>query len=234
MVWPPQDTGTFEFKMPCCTCEIGCPGGFLIYATGFVNGTPFADEAAAQARLDDPLRVANCMAYHFPATFPVENLDTFSATGGSTLHITAAQTVPGAVNGGLGNFLCGSVNLEAGSTLSVDYSAISAGTPPAGYTVKTNVTVFLLDCFGATISQVDDGGLGVADVSGTATFAIADAGEYWVVVLSEGIFEGPLGTSATPTSLTVDHLVSSDDTLTVNPIIAVWDDGGNNAYLECT
>lgn len=45
MIWPPQNTGLFEYKTPCCTCPT------CFYSVG--TGLPAESEAAAQAYLDD-------------------------------------------------------------------------------------------------------------------------------------------------------------------------------------
>lgn len=46
MIWPPQATGIFAYKTPCCTCPVVC-----YYSVG--TGAPAESALAAQAYLDD-------------------------------------------------------------------------------------------------------------------------------------------------------------------------------------
>ncbi len=228
MIWPPQNTGIFEFKLPCCDCtpEVTCPFPIYIRGTALLfGGTPFASEGDAQTELDDPQAVAACVAYsYYNIGSPGTPFDTFTAIDGGT-DITISASRLGAGDNAQLLFAC-SVNIEAGANLLVDYSLVTTG----GSSPKGDILVALYDCDGTFITQQSVLPQ-ASSMIGTLTFPITDAGGYLVVIQCTGF------TSAfpfvPPTSVVADFTVYSDDIFSVNPVAAIWDDGGTPTPLFC-
>ncbi len=216
MIWPPQDTGIFEFKLPCCSCD-RCPGGFLIYQRDS-GGVPFTSEALAQADLDDPNAVGACVTY-VGGPFPADNL---FATGGSTVAVFADRTDITATDIALN--IGSSINLAAGSTLSVDYSVFISGATSS----EVAANIVLMDCEGTVIDDqifTQEG----ESIVGTVDFAIETTGEYWLLMIGFPI----TFTGSSPIALSVTFLADSDGAFSTNPIIAVWNSGGDDHFLAC-
>jgi hypothetical protein len=107
-----------------------------------------------------------------------------------------------------------SLNLKAGSTLTIDFSYSATG--GAGFQLAAFT---LYTCLGAEV----DSGVDTTNFTGTWTVSIPADGVY---VLELGFLGHPDGTAVTSTVTN-----SSDDTMTANPIIALWDDSGTTRQL---
>lgn len=112
-------------------------------------------------------------------------------------------------------FMWASANMESGSTLTVTWSTTSDTL--SGY-------AGLYSCSGTLIEESVL--LGFPFGSGTYSFAPVSAdGTYYVVV---GFDSG----GSVTTSGDWAYNLASDDTMTVNPVIALWDDSGTTRQLE--
>lgn len=58
MIWPPQNTGIFEYKTPCCACPVVCELG--------VPGGPFSTLEEAEAAMAN---VLECRCYFYPGNW---------------------------------------------------------------------------------------------------------------------------------------------------------------------
>lgn len=162
--------------------------------------SPFSDESAAETWMSS--LVANCLAAVNGIALVGISLDSFTANDSTpnTLAISLVQSTPD----GTVPVVC-SLNLQAGSTLSVGYS----------FDAMADMYVSILDRHGAFI----DGNSDIGVSSGTLMFSIAKTGEYKVVLTTDFTPYG-LGSSSS-------YAISSDDTLTVNPVVARYQNGSS-------
>jgi hypothetical protein len=66
--WQNSEFFPFNESLACC-CEAACPGALIIpigVAFDPPTASPYPDETTAQAVLDDPLAVSNCIGYFEP------------------------------------------------------------------------------------------------------------------------------------------------------------------------
>lgn len=186
-----------------------CPKFILpLFAEG--TGTWYADCAAADAMLTDPLQVSNCVGvYQSPAE---PGVDTFSASsGGSSVSLTVSDSTAGGFSAT--GLMYGCINAEAGETISVNCSS-DGGTFDIG--------AALYDMNGSLIENFST----VAS-SSAATSPLPYTGKYYVG-FSASI--PPPGTP--PTTLT--GTISASGTATVNEIQALYDAGMTcPARLDC-
>lgn len=109
-----------------------------------------------------------------------------------------------------------SLNLKAGSVLTISWDYSDNGSPGDIIGVGS-----LYRCLGESVENVFAG-----TSSGSLSFSpVTEEGEYLLAfVIRNGATDN--------TTASLDATISSDDTLTVNPVIALWDDGGTTRQLE--
>lgn len=226
MIWPPQATGLFEYKTPCCECvavaEFIIP---VIVAPGYYSDAipgKFADLSAAEAALAD--LVSNCIGYwHLsgligdPSTF-----DVTEPTVGTVRFDAAGLEVVGSCR----------VKLKAGALVTVSVSFSLSGVPGPGY--GTSGTMYMYDDSG---SLVQSWGVGSWDSSTTSGSASASSttpapvdGNY---VLAFGFGAG--GSPAVSSVAATWDITSDLPGLVALPVVAQYDDGsGGTLVLPCT
>lgn len=240
MIWPPQNTGLFELKMPCCACN-PCPGKLLIPYSFVIGDTDltydkFADATAAAAALatnvvpnfnstekfvqDSCLLVGrNYAPFGGPGFATKTATFTSSYTPGASLMTVMTMTPPGAGTGTGQLFLqrMVSLDLKAGSTLTIAISNNQTFIP----------SIFIFDCAGkASGIELEFYFNSSTDFGFTAP--IPKDSQY-LVLIDYG------GNAATGSTFADTITFTSDDTLTADPITAMYDDGGGGtAYLDCT
>lgn len=161
------------------------------------TGVWYADEAAATAALDD--LVSNCAGYSDRTDIA------FGATdGGSSL------TLAGQDDGIDPLFtMWGSVNVEPGETLS---AAFTITNPHAAATARLRI----YDAAGVLLETLTS-----TSATGTLTSAALDGGRYTAEV------RGGRTDGAATDMLTASFVLTATGTMTVNPVVALWDDGEN-------
>lgn len=227
MVWPPQDTGIFEFKMPCCSCAIGCPLSLLIPAWYNIFDA-YADEATAQAVLDDPLRVANCLMTSFiddPQTGTIPS--SFSASfSGDTLSFDIAYNY--IAGPGLNGITYAAVKLAEGDVVTINYSGTSNPYPK-------RVTFWAFSCTGeaqyafVTGSERRADTEFIATIAGSFSWTAPAAGEY----ILQLTWDQPPGYNFTQVLTTINSYVVAGG-FTVHPVLAQYFDGTDIIKLDCT
>lgn len=190
---------TFTSADPCACCgSAPCHCALLLP----LAGSTYADYATAAAAL---AAGAACLAY-----FPAGGTNTASAATPDTL------VVVGNAPAALMEFWA-SINLKSGSTLSVDWSALSVTGGTGDYTF----TFRCLSCNGGTM--LEEYIVSAAAAPAPHTLAISTEDEFIV-------YASVSRSGATQIGATVTF--SSDNTLTVNPVLAAWDDSGSTRILE--
>ena len=205
---------------PCDSCEepIGCSCALLIPSPLNPYESPFATVEEAQAALAD--FVASCIAYFEP----VVDLDSFSADASTpnTLELDAVASNPD-FNSGVE--IWASISLKAASVLSVAYTVSS--TAVSGGDDQNFASVLLYKCDGTPVEAQSVSGTGTQ--TGTFTFAaITEDGEYLIRCIAEGQDVDP----SAATTCTASFTATSDDTIVINPVIALYDDSGTTRQLE--
>lgn len=107
-----------------------------------------------------------------------------------------------------------SINLKAGSTLTITYTTHN----------DPNTTFQFYDCLGSFLYGATMPGLDGSVSVPPAT--ISEDAEYLLSITIVSTGGGGPGTAGGL------HVVTSDDTMTVNPMVALWDDSGTNRRLE--
>jgi hypothetical protein len=161
------------------------------------TGVWYADEAAATAALAD--LVSNCAGYSDRTDIA------FGATdGGSSL------TLAGQDDGIDPLFtMWGSVNVEPGETLS---AAFTITNPHAAATARLRI----YDAAGVLLETLTS-----TSATGTLTSAVLAGGRYTAEV------QGGRTDGAATDMLTASFVLTATGTMTVNPVVALWDDGEN-------
>lgn len=198
--------------LPCCeTPAASCSCSLQVAkdTVGYAIGDPMTDYASA---LNAMTNYASCWSFEqdsgsLPGTGAIPSLMTadVSVSDQLTLHCTAAQQ---------NTVLYASVNLKSGSTVSIGYT-VTGGAFLGG-------AAFLLSCnydgTNGTIQERD-----ATAQPGMLVFSpVASDGEYIIQVE----MDIDAGTEV------VVLVISADDTMTVNPVIALWDDSGTTRPLE--
>lgn len=161
--------------------------------------------------MSNALIVSNCVGFNdYNRANPPSS---YSATAG-TNTLTFAQAFSSPQEW----FDWSSLNLTNGETLTLTFSGTHAGAPDPGDPFA--VGLFIYDCAGTALFN----DFNLNNTSGTITYTVPAEGEYWVRV---GFFGG---FSTAP--WTAGAAVLSATTLTVNPVIALWDDSGTTRQLE--
>jgi hypothetical protein len=184
--------------------------------------SPYADYATAETAISD--LVVSCMVYHddpSPFTFA-------SYTAAFTATLDVSWSITPVTGNSCGANGWASVSVAAGSTLDVGYSVANTGVSDADLLCSAAATVY--DCEGTQIAIDGTGDVTAPSISGTFSFPITDAGEYWVKFQAQAADDGGSGTATT--GMDTDFVISSDDTMVVNPVIAQWDDSGTTRQLE--
>ena len=193
--------------LPCCVALSECSCALLIPNTVLGGTPPYASYSDAASDISS--FVANCLGYGIgPGAIP---LDTY-AVDVSTPN-TVEQNATVTATGALVQTII-SLSVKAGSTLTINWNdSFVDGGPDSSFVWE------LYTCDGLTV--VDFGVF--SDLSGSDTSFITTAGEYILLMTQDN--------DDNPSSCTVDWTVSSDDSLWVNTVIAIWDDGGMNRFL---
>lgn len=189
-----------------------CPKFILNPIVG--SPDPFPDEATAQSFIDD--WTTNCVA----AREQGAPLDTFSATdGGSSLSIDLA-TPPTNPGGTIGVNAFGSLNLIGGSTFFCAYTASCTGT-----VVSDSIQFQILDADFNVLSTVS----GTFASGSPLSITVPYTGKFYVR------FDAGALVGFQTVVLTAHCDFTSDDTLTVNPVQALYDVGAPcPARLDCS
>ncbi len=202
----PFDSSLFTAPscLPCCTpAPADCSCALLIPPANDFVTSPYADYSTAETAIAD--QVASCIGY-------------VRKTDGLLTSFTADPSVADQLTlVAVGNpddapscqaVMWASLSMKAGSTMSV---AASVG----GTLADANTNLYSCD---GTLLDTQTGA--------SQTFSISSDGEYLVecsVTSTTGGFGGG--------SDTMTAVISSDDTLWVNPVIALWDDSGTTRQL---
>lgn len=191
--------------LPCCTAPAECACALEIPAIVDTVSSPFVDYATAAAAI--AAQVSNCIGYVL--WDGVNLLTSFTAD-----NTTPDQLILTTVGNPEGAPTCvartwASINLKAGSTLTINASAAGG---------LDSATSDLYSC---------DGTLLDTQIGATQNFAITTDGEYLIFCYVGSIVDGFGGGSDT---MVAD--LTCDDTMTVNPVIALWDDSGTTRQLE--
>lgn len=232
MNWPPQNTGLFEHKKECCTCN-SCPGALLIpprntslgfeffddttfaywvLSVGkFDHNTFFADLATATAAVSN--NVQSCLTFSEPVSGDYPNTYLYSASQvvGTSITITHDFGFSDD-NGAFMTSQC-SINLPAGS-LFVDWTMSQ---------VEGELGLWLFDCDGVLVEHIEVGDTSLG--SGTEEFVLPAAGEYIFAAVSHG---GRFN------SFTSSFVLSGSTSIAANNVVAIYDDGTvQTAELPC-
>jgi hypothetical protein len=211
--------------LPCCTPTpappVECACALLIPITPFITPGTYADYATAEAAISD--LVVSCMVYHDDSPFTFAS---YTATFTTTLDVS--WSIVPVIGNSCGANGWASISLAAGSTLDVGYSVANTGVSDVDLLCSASATVY--ECDGTPFAFDSTGDVTAPSISGTFSFPITDAGEYWVLVGAQAADDGGSGTATT--GIDVDFVISSDDVMLVNPVIALWDDSGTTRQLE--
>lgn len=199
-----------------------CPKLYLPILTES-TGDWFADCASAAVVLTGD-RVSACVGYYDGIKDP----DAFTATdGGTSLTLDYTRSVTGFpgdwFNGYLTGIMYGSINVEAGETISAAFIRSSTNVD-SGYHYHTTLRVF--DSSGAMVDEQIDDSTATSQSATLTSIAMPATGRYTVYVSTgpedNGAPYNPSGLSATSTA---SFVITSSGTLTVNPIQALYDTG---------
>ncbi len=171
--------------------------------------------------------VVGCIAYGSygaPDPDPTISRD-FSASGSSSLSVGMSRSIPNASNN---NAVYASMQLEAGSVLSVGWSmSVAFPGPDDG---QIDVFASLFDSSGNTVQSLTTSSTGASPVSGSGTFVfdpLVSGGRYIIVL--EAVGSGATGGNAVVSTFNV----TSDDTMTVLPITALYHGDSSPSCLSC-
>lgn len=192
--------------LPCCNQPSECACALLIPPADDFVTSPYADYATAAAAI--AAQVASCIGFirkqtggtitAFTADDSVADELTLSATGNPD-NAPSCQA-----------FMWASLNMKAGSTLTVVSTAGGGLAPGSG-------GGFLYDCAGVLVDELHGSSVG---------FSIPADGAYIFLATITSLTSGfPFGSD------TMTSVATSDDTMTVNPVIALWDDSGTTRKL---
>lgn len=199
---------------PTCACALLVPP-LDIHA-------PFYEDydAATEAISDFS---TNCIG--FILNIPKEAIASFTADNSvpDSLTLTIDSEESGLFQA-QGSAMFSSINLKSGSTLSISFELDSVFTGESG-TISYNF--FLYKCDGTLVFASDDYEEISNNISGSFDVPIDDDGEY--IIIAENDFGGP--DTGDVLSLVGETVMLSDDTMTVNPVIALWDDSGTTRQL---
>lgn len=215
-IWPPQNTGLFELKKPCCSCA-GCLMHVSQTNGQCLAGNPAPDLPNLFANLTDATaamtnQVSNCMGY-IPAGSRLT--PTITATVG---HIAGTLVSSSPAFGGSVETMCG-LHLLAGSVLSGSWAG------GGDYTSLPEGIITLKDSAGAVVASVDS-----HTASGTFSFTIPTDGCYFLDCVFSGTDSGG---AMTTISITVAY--SCTLAFTMANIVIDYDNGSGAAtYLVCT
>jgi hypothetical protein len=212
----PFDPATFSSSntcLPCCSaprlCTVFC--GLQIPPVDDPAAFPYPDYATAAAAI--AAQVSNCIGYVRKIG---GGLLTSFVADGSVANELKFTTVGNPDNGAFCQATTwGSINLAAGSTLTINASAVGG---------LRGATTKLYACVGSEVSPPTVTLLDTQS-GATQTFAIATAGEYFIeCTVTSNVAGGGSDTMvADATCATI---------LTVNPVIALWNDSGTTRELE--
>lgn len=166
MVWPPQDTGIFEFKMPCCECA----QGLGLWGTGFNGdgelglGDLFDRNVFTQVGSDTWLSVG----------YNVSSLHNLGVKSDGTLWAWGSNNW-GEL--GQGDFTARDVPTQVGTD--ANWVSCAAGGQNTGqsFALKTDGTLWACGYNG-------DGELGLGDFTDRDTFTQVGADTDWALVIS--------------------------------------------------
>lgn len=224
MIWPPQNTGVFA-PAQCVVCCVGvapltCQCALLIPITyynsdflfsGVYDNVDTANNACANS-------VANCVAYCLENTRR-GTLTAFSANVATANVINVSVSMTADANLGIYNLWAASVNLNSGSTLSINCT-ISGSSNANLYTT----TAWLYKC------DNNEVGVSAENVALPATIAlpssgnVASSGEYYLILRSN--------TNETSVSSTVNYAVTCSNYLSANPVVSRFNDSGTTRLWE--
>ena len=210
---PPSASATC---LPCCAVTpTDCPCALLMPPFG----SPYADYATAETAIAD--QTSNCIGFIAPA--PGDTIQSFVVTGPVADAVTSTGVTRNA-GGGAAFDSYVSVSMKAGSVLTVDYDVSSTGVGGDGY---AQADARLYKCDGTFIQSFEDDDN--APISGSFVFdPLAEDGEYILWYYAEGqSFMSP-----TSSDVTGEFVATSDDTMVVSPVIALWDDSGTTRRIE--
>lgn len=218
-VWPPQGVAGFapDNCVPCCTdvCSMQLVLPLAIYGPV----VPYADEAAAQAVID--AHTASCLAWANDGD--LNAVADFAASFALGL-LTLSGSVPDYTGTAEIDFAA-SLNLKSGATITVSWSGALPGLSDDD---DSEVFFQLRKCDNSAILSNQATTLGGG--GGSFTFLVPADGEYLLFCGVNGgldVTDPVTGASAVFTASTDDGL------LTVNPVAALWDDGGTTRTLTC-
>lgn len=205
-----DDSGTSR-ELDACP-KMNLPIQFSPYGSA---GTFYADEATAQDALDT--QTSNCVGY-----LPFGAIDSFTATdGGSSLTLVGAGS-SNPTGGQISFVMIGCLTLLGGSTLSAAYTIASGGTPTPG-TISSQLILYTED------GTLIDAQTALWPTSGgTLNISIPFSGKFYAICLAGG--ETGFGSF----TLSASFSLTSSSTLTVNPAVALYDNGTDcPSRLEC-
>jgi len=208
--------------LPCCTnpaaaCQ--CALILPLFSELDIGVLPYADLATAQGAIAG--FVSNCVGYIDSNPGAPVTVDSFTADTSTPGEITlSGQTTIDPPF--LPYFTAWTdITVPDGATVSADYTC---STDIVG-DVSTIAQIVIYPC--ATNDPGDLFDTNFDSATGTLTVGLLDAGTYRVAV---SYLVSSADTSGG--SVTASFTITVDDTYTINPIIAQWDDGGTTRQLE--
>lgn len=199
------------------------PGGCIVGITGCACrlqvppfGEPYSTEEEAQTQIDD--FTSNCIGWIDASGCTVESFLASLVSNILLLNaVTSVTAPPGVPRAGMAI----SLNLKAGSTLTVAYSvAVTRGGEAIGITADVSLQKCNGDpVFEDSFTDEDD------HISGSVDIPITEDGEYILNVGGQGDIGDIDGT--------FENTITCDQPMTANPVVAVWNDGTDH-IISCS
>ncbi len=200
-----------------CSCALQIP-----MVPNSPNIDPFPDYATASHWLSD--YAGDCTVFAFPnsnrnSTDENQDITTLTCNTAVSDQLTINETADEITAAPVIDIYA-SINLKSGSILSFTWDESDDGTQEDTF----NVIFGLFNC--STGDQIDQVVFLGSPRIGSGAFAIiAEDGEY-IISLTAGnqLFDN--------TTISCGFVLTCDDTMTINPVIALWDDSGTTRQLE--
>jgi hypothetical protein len=219
---------TYDFSpascLPCCEEPVpaDCACALLIpELPGSGVTSPYADYTTAETAIAD--YVVDCLVYNYYSGFVA--YDTYTVSTASGISVSATKNPGGDAVAWV------SVSLKAASTLTFSYNVINTGVSPT--CLRVSSSVFVYTCSGDLVDSFETGEI-EDSTTGTYGVSISTDGTYYVLMTGAAyLFSGCEEVDPEPTTALDATLgITSDDTMVVNPVIALWDDSGTTRQLE--
>jgi len=183
--------------------------------------SPYADYATAETAIAD--QVFDCIAFAAQDYVSIATTLASNEVDLTGTHSTAGENSTG---------MWVSVALKAGSTVAFTWVTSSTGTMAEA---DSSIAISIYKCDGTLLSEYSAADSDPSGFSGSwtgpeagfppAPSTIPADGEYWIFVN----FASGYGTTTATSSAA--WTIISDDTMLVNPVIALWDDSGTTRRL---